>query len=683
MTIMGDNPIREPSEDRLGRVPLAESFVRQILQADASEGLVVGVLGPWGSGKTSFANLVRHHLISKSIPVLNFNPWLFSGTEHLVQAFFFELSGYFKFKRSRADISRMIYRYLECLSAAPFVGRSAGLLSWISRLWKRNQSNRSQLEETRDKIRTALEQQDGPVVIILDDLDRLTEGEIRDVFRLVRLTASFPNIIYVLAFDRHQVEKALEQNKVTGREYLEKIVQIVLDLPEVSDEMMIDQLIRSLNESHSDIDGLEQPDPHVWSIVLAHIVMPLMRNIRDIRRYCASSKSAITDLSDKVCLTDILALEAVRLFLPDIFAQLRDAISSVTSPLEPTIEISETSEYHEQQVKDIVMTSSHYRRLVQDLIRHVFPAGGRYIRDVNFPEGTPSEWYQQHRVANTEIFRLYLERVEGKTLGLQRLADRALDIMDDPDKLRNYLESLESKKLRHVIALLETHDGHYQCEHVVPGVTVLLNIWPSVPEHRGSFYEFDNRIVIRRIVLRLLRTLEPYDDVSLAVDAILPELETLSSQLLLIETVARRESPGHELVSERCAERIKVAFRDRVRDADVDVLARERDLLSIFYKVQKDASASEPAPVVDPDPRVTRAMLQSASHEAKIQASGGPFRYQTRLDWDALTEVYGDEAVLRERIVELKAQSPAELDELLELAEKYFEGWRPDWPDDE
>ena len=45
-------------------------------------------------------------------------------------------------------------------------------------------------------------------VVILDDLDRLTAGEARDVFRLVQLTASFPNIVYVLAFDRHQIEGA-------------------------------------------------------------------------------------------------------------------------------------------------------------------------------------------------------------------------------------------------------------------------------------------------------------------------------------------------------------------------------------------------------------------------------------------------------------------------------------------
>ncbi|MBM7331832.1 hypothetical protein JS562_54830 [Agrobacterium sp. S2] len=42
-----------------------------------------------------------------------------------------------------------------------------------------------------------------------DDIDRLTTGEIRDIFKLVRLTASFPNVVYILAFDRARVEQAL------------------------------------------------------------------------------------------------------------------------------------------------------------------------------------------------------------------------------------------------------------------------------------------------------------------------------------------------------------------------------------------------------------------------------------------------------------------------------------------
>lgn len=55
--VPADNPIQKPEQDLLGRDASAKSFASSILRMDASEGIVVGVLGDWGTGKTSFVNL--------------------------------------------------------------------------------------------------------------------------------------------------------------------------------------------------------------------------------------------------------------------------------------------------------------------------------------------------------------------------------------------------------------------------------------------------------------------------------------------------------------------------------------------------------------------------------------------------------------------------------------------------
>ena len=59
MSVIGDNPIQKSEDDVLGRTKVARSFAAQVVSMDASQGVVVGVLGPWGSGKTSFVNLAR------------------------------------------------------------------------------------------------------------------------------------------------------------------------------------------------------------------------------------------------------------------------------------------------------------------------------------------------------------------------------------------------------------------------------------------------------------------------------------------------------------------------------------------------------------------------------------------------------------------------------------------------
>ncbi len=65
--ITGDNPIKNPEDDIIGRVATAREFAQNVLELDTSEGIVVGVLGPWGSGKTSFINLARNEFKTKKI----------------------------------------------------------------------------------------------------------------------------------------------------------------------------------------------------------------------------------------------------------------------------------------------------------------------------------------------------------------------------------------------------------------------------------------------------------------------------------------------------------------------------------------------------------------------------------------------------------------------------------------
>ena len=282
------------------------------------------------------------------------------------------------------------------------------------------------------------------------------------------------------------------------------------------------------------------------------------------------------------------------------------------------------------------------------------------------------------------MFRLYLERVEGQTLGMQRRGDQALAVMADAETLQGYMQSLEPENLRKVIASLETHEGHFRPEHVITGATVLLNMWPAMPEHRGGIFDLDNRIVVARVVLRLLRALGSDEEVISAVDDILPQLETLSAKLELITIVGHKESAGHRLVSTTDAERIERSFRDCVRDATVDVLARDHDLLPVMYRTSKEASATEPALVVPSDPQVTRAMLESANQNVRTGSADGRVLHRPQLSWEPLVEIYGDEATLAERIDELRAEHPEGLDDLLELAYKYLDGWRPpDWPDDD
>ncbi|MGH9428654.1 MAG: KAP family P-loop NTPase fold protein, partial [Terriglobia bacterium] len=334
VSVAADNPITRPEEDALGRAKPARSFAEQVLSLDSTEGVVVGVLGPWGSGKTSFVNLARGHLKDSGVTVLEFNPWMFSGADQLVQAFFVELSAQLKIRAGLAEIGKLLEDYGETFSGlgwlplvGPWIERGRAATKVVSKLLQRRKEG---IGGRRSKVQKALALLEKPIVVVLDDIDRLTTSEIRDVFKLVRLTANFPNVIYLLAFDRLRVEQALGEQGIPGRDYLEKILQIGIDLPAVPADVLNSQILKSIDATLAKIEDPGRFDQNAWPDVFMEIIRPLIRNMRDVRRYAAAIHGTVRDLGGQVALVDVLALEAIRIFLPDVFRSMHGAVDGLT-----------------------------------------------------------------------------------------------------------------------------------------------------------------------------------------------------------------------------------------------------------------------------------------------------------------------------------------------------------------
>src|SRR5690242_2494803 len=82
MAVVGDHAIENAEGDRLGRMDFAAELAHNIRAVDGAQGYVFGLLGLWGSGKTSLCNLITEKLQQDPpLPVIEFNPWMFSGAE--------------------------------------------------------------------------------------------------------------------------------------------------------------------------------------------------------------------------------------------------------------------------------------------------------------------------------------------------------------------------------------------------------------------------------------------------------------------------------------------------------------------------------------------------------------------------------------------------------------------------
>lgn len=687
-TVRSDNPIRRPEDDALGRIVSARHFARQVLDLDATEGVVVGVLGPWGSGKTSFINLARPEFERAGVPVLDFNPWMFSGTQQLVESFFVELSAQLKLRPDFGELGENLAEYGEAFSGLgwlPLVGPWVERARFAAKIIGTASKHRKEgVAARRARIEKTLAALAKPILIVIDDIDRLTTPEIRDIFRLVRLTASFPNLIYIVAFDRGRVEDALAEQGVPGRDYLEKILQLAIDLPRVPQSILNRQVASALDAA---LAGIEETGPFqekVWPDVFAEIVLPLIRNMRDVRRYVVAVKGTVTALGGQVALADVLGLEAIRVFLPDVFAELHDAVDALTTTAGSPWGSRRDSTELKKGVDDLIQAGQERADVVRAVIERLFPAALRHIGNTTYTDDWKASWLRERRLAHEDILRFYLERVAGEGLQSFTDAERAFALFGDRESLERYLRSLDQDRLQDVITALETYQDQFKPEHAVPGAIVLLNLLPEIPERQRQMLELGSRFTVTRVVLRLLRPLRDPDKVEAAVGGILPHLTSLSSKQELITLVGHRKNAGHKLVSESAATQFEKLLRGEVRAAPVEQLIRERDVGALLFVTKGEAEPAEGELAIPNSPQLTFALLKTARKEVLSQTFGSrAVRRSARLDWDGLIQLYGDEATLRQRIEELKATHPEDVGDLLDLAGRYLSGWRPSPMDEE
>ncbi len=648
---------------------------------------MVGVLGPWGFGKTSFVNLARLELEKAGVPILDFNPWMFSGAEQLVDHFFIELSAQLRIKPGFEDVARDLEEYGEMFSGLgwiPVVG------TWIERgralaamVRKALQRRKEGVKGRKEKLRSALRLVTKPIVVVLDDIDRLSTAEIRDVFKLVRLTASFPQIIYVVAFDRLRVEQALGEQGVPGRDYLEKILQLAIDLPAIPAEVLHRQVFEALNQALAGIDDQGPFDEGAWPDIFMEVVRPLIRNMRDIRRYAAAVGGAVRDMGGQIALADVMALEAVRVFLPDVFKRLPTVVDALTSTRGLSMGDRSDDAKLKDDIQELLKAAGDHQTVVRNMIARLFPAGVRHIGGTNYMPDWERRWLRDRRVAHEDILRLYLERVAGRGLEAFNRAEKAWSRFADRQALDEYLRSLPRDTLQDVIAALEGYEDQFAPEQVVPATTVLLNLLPELPERDAGMFDFGTKFVVTRVTYRLMKSLKDPAAIEAAARQILPNVTTLSAKLELVSQIGHQENKGHKLVSEAAAADLEKSLRDEVRAASVEDLLDEKDLLMILWETKHSSKPPEPDLVVDHSPRVTLALLQHARYDMRSQTMGNrAVRRSPRLHWDILVDLFGGEDLLKERIAELKATAPEGIGELLALADRYAGGWKPNRRDE-
>lgn len=572
-----DKPIDSKKDDFLSRESFSSHLGKSLLTWEEKESLVIALYGEWGSGKSSVISLAKEHIKESKKDnkptIIEFNPWFFSDLNNLSQYFFNEIAGeleiinddkkdqkiaeklklYAKLlqivpeKKVLGDLSSKILFGLGLLSISTsqviqwanlpaewvkYTIFGLGLLLFLLGLFKdfllglsdyfsqKAITSKKSISELKKEIKKDLIEREKKLIIIIDDIDRLNQSEIRQIFRLVRVNADFPNTIYLLAFDRKIIEANLEEQVgVSGKDYLEKIVQVSFDIPLAKSEKIakflfqeLDRVLTTLPASHEKLF-----DQTYWANIYHSGFKNLFKNIRDVKRFASSLQFNISQMHQKEVMEvnpiDFIAIEAIRLFAPDFYSFIKNNSILFTST-DRNDQSSRDKNLRKDEIEKVLNElSPEIKDSVLNLIKRLFPQidGVFQYGYSSYGHEWQSIWSKNLRVCATKNFDSYFTLIPGgdeEELSQYEIETLLSSMEKTEDFEKLLIEYIDKKKIKKVLERLQDYTDDSEKipkDNLQNIVQALFNISDNLPKEETGFFGIDSDMEIMRIIFQLLK----------------------------------------------------------------------------------------------------------------------------------------------------------------------------------
>lgn len=409
-----DKPIKNSSEDLLGRKSFSKTLAEAVDKYKENESLVIGLFGKWGVGKTSIINMILENLNDKI--VVHFSPWNYSTHSDLINLFFLELkqsildSGNVQDEKSLEKAFLKYKRAIKDVSKNPIVrGLLSALLQKLFGVHLEELWSPPSLEKTRDQLIKELKKTNCKIIVVIDDIDRLTNEQVRDIFQLVKQVANFPNVIYLLSMDREIVCRALhEVQKVDGHEYLDKIIQIPIEIPELRKNKLYEVLRQKLNLIRSSFAKEIGVDRLYYSKVFENCVMPYVTTLRDVNKIINTFVFRFGNFCEETCFEDMLALTVVEVLEPKLYRWIASNKENLCESFYLGIEAGyEGEDYYIEKYSEEFKELNVDPKKARKFLATIFPLFAQQVRIPSYGYSDSTGTRKFKRVANSEKFDLY------------------------------------------------------------------------------------------------------------------------------------------------------------------------------------------------------------------------------------------------------------------------------------
>ena len=455
--MQAEHEIYDKDDDVLNRNDFAYRLSQRIIKYNSEKSFTIGVMGSWGSGKSSLINLTENYLKKEDIIIIRFNPWFFSNQRNLYLQFFKLIISTLKTKEREENLfesmitpKMRLFKRPENLLKEYFNYIEDSTLDVNVFEYSDELESYDSLKYHKEKCKTYINDFGCKIIVILDDIDRLTNSEIAQVFTLVKSLADFDNFIYILSFDKLIITKALKNiNSEYKDDFIDKIINIPINVPKISKSKMDELILSNISPIYNEqLKNNANEYPNDFSEISSYLQL-FIKDIRDLKRYMNILNFYMDYFNDELNINDYFLILAIQLFEYELFVKINNNQDALKIDMDFSVgdEPNEVIGLIEEFLNDIKKYWEKYR----EVLIFLFP----FLDNKNWPITYKSQekWYKEHRICNEHYFDKYftlsLETNEASDFVVKKLIK-----MDDVDEIcgiltkrsdLNYNHSLISK----------------------------------------------------------------------------------------------------------------------------------------------------------------------------------------------------------------------------------------------
>lgn len=217
--------------DLLERDFVVNNLLHSIKFCDYDSCSTIGLVGQWGSGKTTVIEIAKaklkedkHYLI-----IDNFEPWLYESQEALLASAYETILNTLGIRYS----DRRLKQAVSALFSAVASGNP--IYSFFDSIFHGSGDN--VMSSLKNKIITALSCENKTIVFVMDNLDRTEKKNIISIFKFISIMLDCPRIVYLLAYDKKKLNALFEHQEEFEERYYEKIINLEIHIPDISIEV--------------------------------------------------------------------------------------------------------------------------------------------------------------------------------------------------------------------------------------------------------------------------------------------------------------------------------------------------------------------------------------------------------------------------------------------------------------